>query len=395
MVSRIIGILIVALLIAGAAWAVWPRPVEVEAVTVAQGDFVVTIDEEGIARIREVFRVTAPVGGRLVRVNLHAGDAVKIGETVATIEPAAPALLDERSRRIASATMEAAEAAVTLAETSLAQARAQLAYAQADVERKRTLAERGLVSQQIEEQVELAAATAQKNVDLAEATLTIRKQDLTSAQANLMEGGAAGGGQCCAIVASPASGDVLSVMTESEQVVQPGTPILEIGDPTDLEISVEVLSSDAVRIQPGAEASIGGWGGDPLRAEVTRINPTAFSKVSALGITEQRTEVVLRLLDPPTLWSRLGHGFRVVASIVIWRGRDRVLVPLGAIFRRGDDWAVFVVQDGSARLRPIALGQRSGTMAEVTDGLQPGEVVITHPGDTVADGTSVSIVHVQ
>jgi HlyD family secretion protein len=254
MISRVIGILIAALLMAGAVWAVWPRPVEIEVTTVAQGDLVVTIDEDGIARIREVFRVTAPVGGRLVRVNLHAGDPVKMGETVATIEPAAPALLDERSRRIASAAMEAAEAAVTLAETSLAQAKAQLAYAQADVLRKRTLAERGLISQQIEDQVELAAATAQKNVDLAEATLTIREQDLTSAQANLMEGGGAGGGQCCAIVASPAGGEILSVMTESEQVVQPGTPILEIGDPTDLEISVEVLSSDAVRIEPGASA---------------------------------------------------------------------------------------------------------------------------------------------
>lgn len=392
MIGRLISILVLILVVGGAAWALWPRPLPVEGVTVATGDLVVTVEEEGIARIREVFRVTAPVGGRLVRVGLHSGDAVQRGQTVATIEPATPALLDERSRRIAEASVEAAHAAVTLAEASLDQAEAQRDYAQSDAQRKSALAERGLVSRQLEEQAVLASATAQRNVDLALATLTIRQQELASAEANLMDvGSSGGGGQCCATVASPVAGQVLTVLIESEQVVPAGTPLMEIGDPADIEIVVDVLSADAVRITRGSAATIIGWGGEPLRAEVTRINPTAFSKISALGITEQRTEVVLRLIDPPDKGTRLGHGFRVVAQIVVWEGLDRVLVPLGALFRHGDAWAVFVVDTGYARLRAVTIGQRSGTFAEVVQGLEPGATVIAHPGDTVFDGAAVSI----
>lgn len=394
MLSRLVSILALIVVFGGAVWALWPHPVPVEVTTVTKGDLVVTIEEEGIARIREVFRVTAPVGGRLVRVSLHAGDTVEAGQTVATIEPASPALLDERSRRIAEASVEAAHAAVTLAEAGLAQAEAQRDYARSDAQRKSTLAERGLVSRQLEEQAVLASATAQRNVDLALATLTIRQQDLASAEANLMDvGGTGGGGQCCAVVPSPVGGQILTVLTESEQIVQAGTPLMEIGNPADIEIAVDVLSSDAVRIMPGSAAEIIGWGGEPLQAEVTRINPTAFSKVSALGITEQRTEVVLRLVDPPEKWTRLGHGFRVVADIVVWEGPDRVLVPLGALFRHADEWAVFVVDAGFARLRSLTLGQRSGSLAEVVSGLEPGTTVIAHPGDTVADGTAVSILN--
>jgi HlyD family secretion protein len=157
-----------------------------------------------------------------------------------------------------------------------------------------------------------------------------------------------------------------------------------------MEIAVDVLSSDAVRISPGAPATITGWGGEPLQAKVSRISPRATTKVSALGIEEQRTEVVLNLLDPPQSWSRLGHGFRVVADIVVWAGSDLILVPIGALFRNGDEWSVFTVVDGKAKRTNISVGQRNGSYAEVTAGLQPGDLVITHPGDTVADGVSVA-----
>ena len=166
---------------------------------------------------------------------------------------------------------------------------------------------------------------------------------------------------------------------------------MDLGDPTNLEIVVDVLSTDAVRIVPHASATIESWGGEPLRAEVERINPTAITKVSALGIEEQRTEVVLRLLDPPQKWARLGHGFRVVAHIVVWEGTDSLLVPVGALFRRGEDWTVFVVEAGTAKLRTISIGERSDAYAEVTAGLEEAEVVVVHPADTVSDGTSVAL----
>ena len=391
MIGRIISVVVVVILVAGAAWALWPRPVAVEVVAIARGDLAVTIEEEGVSRISEVFRVTAPVAGRLVRVAMHAGDPVKAGQTVATIEPAPPGLLDERSRLIAEATVEAAEASVQLAEADLAQAEAQSNYAVSDANRKSALAERGLVSTQIEEQSALAVATANRNVDVAWATLAMRQQELASARATLIEGAdSSAASHCCANVPSPVTGLILAVLTESEQAVQPGTPLLDLGDPTNIEIAVDVVSSDAVRISPGAPATIEGWGGVPLRARVKSINPTATTKTSALGIEEQRTEVVLNLLDPPQTWARLGHGFRVVAHIVVWAGSDRILVPIGALFRDGEEWSVLTVVDGKAKRTTITLGQRNSSYAEATEGLEPGDLVINHPGDTVADGVSVA-----
>ncbi|MGN6489595.1 MAG: efflux RND transporter periplasmic adaptor subunit [Devosia sp.] len=390
MIGRIVSAFVVLLLVAGAAWALWPRPVTVEVAAIARGNLAVTIEEEGVSRIGEVFRVTAPVAGRLVRVAMHAGDAVKAGQTVATIEPAPPGLLDERSRLVAQATAEAAQASVQLAEAALAQAEAQSSYAASDAKRKSALAERGLVSTQIEEQSALAVATASRNVDVARATLAMRQQELASARATLIEGAdSPAASRCCANVPSPVTGQVLDVLTESEQAVQPGTPLLDLGDPANMEIAVDVLSSDAVRITPGAPATVEGWGGEPLRAQVKSISPTAATKVSALGIEEQRTEVVLDLLDPRQTWARLGHGFRVVAHIVVWEGTDRILVPIGALFRDGDAWAVFTVEAGKAKQRTITLGQRNSSYAEVTGGLEPGDLVVIHPGDTVADGVSV------
>jgi HlyD family secretion protein len=318
--SRLIGIGIVVLLVAGAAWALWPRPLTVEAVEIARGELTVAVEEEGISLIREVFRVSAPVAGRLTRVTLHVGDRVEAGQAVASIQPSGPGLLDARSRRMAEAAVEASQAAVTLAEANLAQAEAQNNFAAAEWERTRALAERSLVSTRVEQQVQLGADTAREAVAAAQATLAMRRQELASAQAALIEGDEGSGEICCAEVRSPASGRVLEVLTESEQVVQPGTPLMDIGDPADLEIVVEVLSTDAVRIAEGAAATIERWGGEPLRAVVDRIDPVAVTRVSALGIEEQRTRVVLSLLDPPQMRERLGHGFRVVARIVVWQG---------------------------------------------------------------------------
>jgi HlyD family secretion protein len=389
--GRLIGIVVGLLIVAGVAWALWPRPLSVETALIERRDLTVTVEEEGTSRIREIFRVSAPVAGRLTRVTMHVGDAVSAGQTVASIEPAGPGLLDERSRRMAQAAVEAAAAGVALAEANLAQSEAQFEYATAELKRTTALAGQALVSTQVEQRSVLEAATAREGLVAAKATLLIRQQELASAKAALIEGeGEGSNGACCADVRAPAAGRVLEVLTESEQVVQPGTALMEIGDPTDLEIVVEVLSSDAVRLSEGAEATIERWGGEPLRAAIKRIDPVAVTRTSALGIEEQRTRVVLELLDGPEARQRLGHGFRVVAKIVIWKGTDLVTIPMGALFRRGDAWAAFVVEGGTARVRTVSLGQRNDEHAEVVAGLDAGEMVIVHPGDTVEDGRTSS-----
>ena len=317
------------------------------------------------------------------------GDIVSEGQTLASIQPVDPGLLDERSRRVAEAAVQAALAGISVAEAGLAQAEANNNFEQAELERTITLAERGLVSTQTEERAILAAQTAEKGAEAARATLLQHQKELESARAALIEGGSSTTIPCCVEVKAPASGRVLSVFTESEQVMQPGTPLMDIGDPDDLEVQVDVLSNDAVRIVAGARATVQDWGGEPLRAEVVLVDPMASTKVSALGIEEQRTGVTLRFLDGPESRPGLGHGYRVTARIVVWEGKGLVTVPLGALFRSEQDWSVFVVEDGVARLRTLVLGQRNAEEAEVVSGLEPGETIIIHPGDNVADGRSV------
>lgn len=387
--SRLLTLCIVLSLAAAAGWALWPRPIGVETTSIATGSLVVTVDEDGTSRISEVFHVSAPILGRLKRVGLHVGDTVTQGQTLVSMEPVAPGLLDERTRRVAEAAVQAAAAGVTLAEAGLAQARATDTFAQQDLERSIQLSERGLVSTQALQRARLAAETAEKSMEAAEATLQMHQQQLQSAQAALIQGDTPTVGPCCVNVVAPVTGRVLAVFSESEQVLQAGAPLMDIGDPDLMEIQVDVLSSDAVRIVPGARASIVDWGGAPLRAEVAQIDPIATTRVSALGIEEQRTRVTLRLLDGPKSRAGLGHGYRVTAQIVVWEAAEVVLVPLGALFRTGGDWSVFVVENGTARLRTLRLGQRNGELSEVTDGLEVGEIVILHPGDTLADGRSV------
>ena len=392
MLGRIVTAVIVIVLVAGTAWALWPRPVSVEIAAVERRDVEIAIEEEGKSRIREVFTVSAPVAGQLERLQLHAGDIVAGGETVLMkLRPAGPGLLDERSRRIAETTVQTAQAAVELAEAQVTQAQRQKGFAEASLERAIALSQRGLLSEQSLEKANLDSEVAQSALQSAEAGLLVRQRELDSASAALIEGtGGTSLTSCCIEVKAPVSGQVLQVLTESEQVVQAGTPLLSIGNPVDLEIAVEILSRDAVLLDVGAPATIEGWGGPALEAKVARIEPVAVTKVSALGIEEQRTGVVLELVSPPDLWQRLGHGFRVVARIVRWRGEDLVTVPTAALFRQGDAWAVFVVAEGKASLRRIELGERNAELAEIRQGLSEGERVILHPADTIVDGTTIA-----
>lgn len=383
---------IAALSLAGLlVWAFMPRPIPVELAEVAPRTIEVAVEEEGEARIREVFTISATIGGKLQRIGLHAGDDVVANETVvAVIGPAAPALLDARARAVAEATVAAAQSAVDLARAQVAQAEAAVEFTTAEADRSRALYERAAISARLLDTAILDQRTAKAALDSARANLSVRERELESARAVLGTPDFAAADACCVSLIAPVSGKVLRVLSEDEQVVAPGTPILEIGNPGNLEISVDLLSRDAVRVSAGAAAQITGWGGPPIPARVERIEPSATTRVSALGIDEQRVGVILTLEGDPQDWQLLGHGFRVIARITLWRGEDVLSIPVGALFRDGSDWAAYVVQDGRARLQTITLGERNEAMAQVLTGLAAGDAVIVHPGDTVADGVAVT-----
>jgi HlyD family secretion protein len=372
-------------------WAVWPKPVVVETAAIGRATIEVHVEEEGKSRIREIFTVSAPIQGSLMRVGLHPGDPVEAGKTViASIRPAAPALLDARARRVAEAVEDAAAAAVELASAQLKQQEAQYEFMVSEAARSEVLHKRGTISDRTYEKTRLDLLAAAATADSARANLLVRQRELESARAALMQGDAAEDpAQCCVEITAPLSGRILRVLTESEQIVAPGAPLMEIGDPADLEVEVEMLSRDAVRVAKGTRAVIDAWGGPPLAATVQRVDPSAVTKVSALGIEEQRVTVILTLDGNPADRVALGDGFRVIARIALWRGEDLVAVPVGALFRDGSDWAVYAVRDGRAQVQPVRLGERNNAFAEVISGLAPGDIVILHPSDTVSEGVRV------
>jgi HlyD family secretion protein len=388
---RLLTIAAALAILAFLVWAFLPRPVEVELAEVAPRTLEVTVEEEGEAHIREIFTVSASIAGKLQRISLHAGDAVTEGETVvAAIGPTASVLLDSRSRAVAEATAAAAQAATDLARAQLAQAEATRDFTASEANRAIALYQKGAVSQRAHDNAIRDQKTAQAAVASALANLAVREKELESALAVLRPEGTGNESRCCVEVLAPVSGRVLRVLTESEQVVQPGTPILEIGDPGNLEVVVDLLSRDAVRVTEGALATVSGWGGSALPAIVDRVEPSAVTRISALGIDEQRVTVILRLSGPPEDWLALGHGFRVIARIALWRQDDVLTIPVGALFRDGPDWATYLVRDGRATLQKISLGERNEDFAQVLDGLQAGDRVILHPSDQVVAGVSVA-----
>lgn len=390
MVRRILFGLVVLGVALAAGWALWPRPLPAETATIERRAIEVSIEDEGLSRIRDIFTVSAPITGKLLRLGLEPGDPVSEGQTVASIQPTQPALLDARARAVAEANVSAAQSAVDEALAQQQQAEAQLDFAQKALKRAEALAGQGIVPEQIYQKALLDLSLAQTGLNAARASLVVRQRQLESASAALIEGQGTAEACDCVEVKSPASGEVLTVMTKSEQVALAGTPLLQLGDPANLEIAVDLLSRDAVAVSPGDPASVESWGGPPLGAVVDRIAPAAVTKVSALGIEEQRVTVLLRLTGSDADRRRLGHGFRVVARIRIWRGENLVAVPMAALFRQGEQWAVFVARDGVAHLRTLTIGHQNADYAEVTAGLEPGEQVILHPGDRIADGVAIA-----
>ena len=388
MLRRLTTLAILLAVAAGLAWAFWPRPLAVETATIALRDIRVAIEEEGKSRIREVFIVSAPITGQVLRTSLHPGDDVLKDETVVvSLRPAAPGLLDARLKRVAEATAASARAGVGLARAEVQQAEAQLTFTRTELDRAERLSRQGTISERALDKAQLDIATAAAALDSARASLAVRERELQRAEAALIEDESSEG-PCCTEIRAPVTGRILRVLSESEQVVPAGPPLMEIGDPGDVEIVVDVLSRDAVEIKPGAQAVIDNWGGPPLPATVRRVEPSAVTKISALGIEEQRVAVILDL-NGTQGQGALGDGFRVVARITVWEGKDLVAVPVAALFRQGSDWAVYVAANGRAELRLVELGRRNGAFSDVKAGLAAGEVVILHPSDQMADGVAV------
>ncbi|OHV78735.1 efflux RND transporter periplasmic adaptor subunit [Ensifer sp. LCM 4579] len=379
-------------LAAAIAYALRPQPIPVDLATAAIGMLRVTIDEEGETRVRDVYTLHAPLRGQLHRITVDPGDVVEAGKTqLAQIEPAAPAFLDARTEAEQQAAVEAARAAYNLAEAELNKAKADLTFAESERTRARRLIQRNTISQRALDDAERASSVAQANLATAEAALNVRRHELQQAQSRLLsrQEMRTRGGTCeCVPVTAPVDGVVLRVMRRSEGVIDAGTPLIEIGDPRDLEIVANMLSEDAVKIKPGQGAIVTGWGGPDLQATVRRIEPFAETEISALGIEEQRVDVILDFAGPPDSWSPLGHGYRVDVQVILFEG-NVLQLPLGALFRQGADWAVFVVEGQRAELRPVEIGHRNSLSVEIREGLQQGERVILYPSDRIKAGVSV------
>ena len=394
-IKRILGILVVAAVVAVIVYALIPAPIGVDVAVIGRGPLEVTVDEEGVAQIRDVFRVSAPIAGKLNRIPVEVGDTVsRDGAAIASIQPAEPSLLDVRTQSVLRAAADAARAAVGLADAQVTSAEASQRLATSDLDRSQRLAQSGAISARALEKAVTDLDTARAAVEQAKANLALRQSELANAEAQLIQpdnsGGDAKGPNCGVPVMSPVDGVVLKLLVESEQVVTAGTPLVEVGDPRDMEVVVHLLSSDAVEIRPGAPTTLTGWGGEgALDANVRRIDPAAYTKVSALGVEEQRVDATLDIMDPYEKWKGLGHEYRVMAHIRTWKGGDVAQAPVGALFRSGADWNVFRVVDGKARLTRILIGHRNSHSAEVLQGLAAGDMVVLHPSDQVKDGASV------
>ena len=379
----------VVIILAIVAMAMWPESIDVTVATVERGPMQVTLDEDGETRIRDKFVVSAPVAGRLQRIELEPGDPVVRGKTiVARLTTADSPLLDPRTRGELEPAVEAARAAVGQSRAELERATAELMRARTTLQRQQELMKAGAIAADNLDAAETAVATAEEARKAAEFAVARAEHELQLSRARLQAPAPAG--RAVEIVA-PVSGVILKRFRESESVVPVGEPLIEIGEPARIEIVADFLSTDAVRIQPGSAVLIEGWGGsDPLKGRVRRIEPAGFMKVSALGVEEQRVNVVIDVEDPSAA-KRLGDGYRVEVRVIVWREDEVVKVPVGALFRRGNEWAAFVVDGEQVKMQPVGLGQRNDVDGQVLKGLSSGQTVVLHPPDTLMDGARIRV----
>ena len=383
------------------AFAFWPRPLLVDMGEVTIGPMIVTIDEEGRTRVHDAYVVSTPVAGRLLRVDVEPGDPVERHETVvAQMLPSNPAALDVRTREQARAAVTAAEAALRLARAEHNRALADRELADTDLERSRKLRRNDTVSDAALDRAIRDARSADASLDTAAAAIEMRQAELENARARLigfddpglLAGGVGSRHSPDIPIHAPATGSVLRVLQQSETTLAAGTPIMEIGNiDHDLEIVVELLSTDAVQVSPGDRVLVEDWGGpEALSAVVKRVDPWGFTKFSALGVEEQRVNAIVRFSPSQAKPAGLGHGFRVKARIVVWEDEAALILPSSALFRDGLIWSVFVVEDGVARRRRVEIGRNNGVQAQVVNGLQRGDRVILYPAPGLRDGVRVA-----
>jgi HlyD family secretion protein len=385
-------ILVAAVVLAALAWGFWPRAEPVETAAVAKRPLAITVEEEARTRVKERYEIHAPVAGFLRRIDLDVGDAAPKGAVLASLDPTLPAVLDPRSRAEAEARVAAARAELERREAAARQAEVEAELAASEFKRIEGLLERRLVSQREFDAAQANSRAREAARRAADSAVQVGRYDLDAARAALRYTAAGAEGRPVGTVAlrSPVEGRVLKVHQESAGVVAAGQPLLEVGDPGDLEVEAEVLSKDAVRLEPGGKVLFERWGGETvLEGLVHTVEPTGFTKISALGVEEQRVRVIVNIVSPPDDWRRLGDGYRVEAKFVVWERPDALTVPTSALFRRDSGYGVFVVEDGRARVRPVVTGQGSGLLTEVVEGLAEGETIVVHPGEAIDDGVRV------
>ncbi len=378
--------------VGGLVYGFLPRAVAVDVTPVKKGPLMVTVEEEGKTRVMERYVVSAPIAGYGRRIDLHVGDAVKAGQVLAVIEPLRAEALDPRSRAQAQAKVSATEAALAAARENARAAATQADLAQREFARIETLRKSDSVSEQALDQARAEVTRTQAGKLASDHNVNVARFEVDMARAALAKTARlqAGGPAETMRVRAPVEARVLKVLHESEGAVQAGQPLLEIGNPLALEVEVEVLSTQAVRIAPGAKVILERWGGESdLQGAVRVVEPTGFTKVSALGVEEQRVRVIVDFTSPRDAWRKLGDGYRVEARFVVWEGTDVLQIPASALFRHDSGWAVFVVAGGRAKLRPVGIGQRAGLVAQVISGLNVGEQIVSRPDDKIADGSRV------
>lgn len=368
-----------------------PQPVLVDTAQVSRSGLEVTVEQEGKTRITDRYLITAPVAGHAQRLTLNVGETVHTGQAVVVLEPNRAEALDPRQRAQAQARVAAAEAAWAGAQERISAAQAASDLAEAELKRARTLRATQHASAAEEDRASAEARRSTAELRAARYTAEVARHELGVARTALQHSAAqAGTGAERVSVRIPVAGRVLKVHHKSEGAVTAGTPLLEIGDARALEVEVDVLSADAVRIRPGTAVHFERWGGEqPLEGVVRVIEPVGFTKVSALGVEEQRVWVICDFTSPPAQWERLGDGYRVEARFVLWAGQNVLQIPASALFRAGEGWAVFTMEEGRAQQRTVKVGQRNGLQAQIVSGLSEADFVIIHPDDKISAGARV------
>lgn len=386
-VIAITAVMIIGLLV----WGYWPQAILVEMATAKLAPLTITIEEEGRTRVIDRYIISAPVDGVACRVQLNVGDSVEKDQVLLGITPLESQVLDPRSRAQAQAQVEAARSALQAAKEQARSASSLAQFADTELKRLQPLAEKQIISREVFDKATTEAQTTAAAKRSADFNVEVARYELQAAK-TVLEYTAGSSVEAAerVPVRSPITGKILKLVRECEGPVRTGEPLLEVGDPAALEVEVDVLSADAVKIKPGMKVLFDRWGGDqPLQGTVRIIEPVGFTKISALGVEEQRVLVISDFSSPAEQWQRLGDGYRVEAQFILWHEEDVLQVPASSLFRYQDGWAVFVANGKTAERRAVKVGQRNGLIAQILDGVKEGETVINHPNDQVEDGSRV------